>query len=301
MDKNVRHFAAAGYIFCGMAVIGLSDNAMPLLTPVTSLWVFHLMRSAMVIAMLLGIALIAGLPLLPKNWLRVTGRNLFSGGAMFLYFGALAFVPIGVAVAGLFTAPVWVLLFSVVFRAERVGWVRWLAVVMGFGGAVLVINPAAGGLSLAAVVPVMAGVLYAIGALATRSWCEGEGTAPMLFSYYLVIGIGALIGLGVLALNPMQAAPGAAGFVARGWVTPDLPTWGWIGFQAVTSIIGVGCLTKGYQLGEATYVAINEYALLVFASVFAWVLWGQTLSWTELAGMAMIVGSGAAIALRTPR
>jgi len=69
--------------------------------------------------------------------------------------------------------------------------------------------------------------------------------------------------------------------------------------QAVGSIIGVVLLTKGYQLGEASYVAINEYSLIVFASFFAWVMWGQTLGAGALLGMTLIILSGSIIAVRS--
>lgn len=298
---HVQGAKAAAFIWGGMLIIGAADNLMPLLTPVSSLWTFHLLRSAMVLLILVTAAPVAGWRLWPNRPRAVLARNLFSGAAMFLYFGSLAFVPIGVAVAGLFTAPVFVLLFSALFRAERVGLVRWLAVAIGFAGALLVIQPEEGGITLASLLPVLGGVFYAIGALATRSWCEGEGTVPMLVSYYVVIALGGAVGLAGLAVWPIDPAAGSAGFIARGWVAPDGWIWLWLLLQAVTSVIGVGCLTRGYQIGEATYVAINEYALILFASVFAWVFWDQFPGSLARLGMVMIIAAGAVITLRSER
>ncbi|WP_235000683.1 hypothetical protein [Pseudooctadecabacter jejudonensis] len=48
-------------------------------------------------------------------------------------------------------------------------------------------------------------------------------------------------------------------------------------------------------------MAINEYSLIVFASFFAWLMWGQSLGWTALAGIALIITSGSIIALRSSR
>lgn len=290
---------AVAYIWSGMLIIGLVDNAMPLITPTSSLWVFHAVRSVMVLAMLGGMALVQGWSLRPNRPGRVYARNLFSTTAMFLYFGALAFVPIGVAVAGLFTAPLFVLLFSVLFRGQRVGVVRWAAVLAGFAGALLVIQPDEGALGWASAVPVLAGVFYATGALATRSWCEGEGTMPMVFSYFVILALGGLAGLAALAIWPQPAVDGPAGFVARGWVWPEGTVLFWIVVQAVTAIAAVGCLTRGYQIGEATYVAVNEYSLILFATVFAFLFWGQAVGTGALIGMALIVAAGMVITLRS--
>ena len=298
MGRNTG-LQAALLVWSGMIVIGLIDNYVRLLTPVTSLWMFHLVRSLMVLGALVGLGLVLGWRLWPRRVGRVMARNLFSGAAMFLYFGSLAFVPIGVAVAGLFTAPLFVLVLSALFRAEQVGWVRWGAAALGFAGALLVIQPEEGAITWAAFIPVLAGAFYAIGAIATRSWCEGEGTVPMLVSYYIVIGTGAALGLGSLMLWPQVAEPGAAGFVARGWVAPDLFFWLWMLAHAAGSLIGVACLTRGYQVGEATYVAINEYSLILFASILAWLIWGETVGPLALTGMAMIVAAGAVIPLRS--
>ena len=65
------------------------------------------------------------------------------------------------------------------------------------------------------------------------------------------------------------------------------------------SIIGIGLIFRGYLLGEAGYVAVFEYSLLVFASFWAWVLWGQTVGPLALLGMVMIAGAGVVITLRT--
>jgi len=85
----------------------------------------------------------------------------------------------------------------------------------------------------------------------------------------------------------------------RGYVEPNLTVVLVVVAQAVGSIIGVVLLTRGYQLGEASYVAINEYSLIVFASFFAWVMWGQTFGVIALIGIAMIIASGSIIALRS--
>ena len=73
----------------------------------------------------------------------------------------------------------------------------------------------------------------------------------------------------------------------------------WIAVQAVGSLIGIGLIFRGYLMGEASHVAVFEYSLLVFASFWAWVIWGQTVGPLALAGMGLIALAGAVIALRS--
>ena len=58
-------------------------------------------------------------------------------------------------------------------------------------------------------------------------------------------------------------------------------------------------LTRAYQVGEASYIAVFEYSFLIFASFWAWVIWGDVLDTQAVLGIALIIASGAVIALRT--
>jgi drug/metabolite transporter (DMT)-like permease len=205
-------------------------------------------------------------------------------------------LPIVVVVAGLFTAPLFVLLINVVLQGEHVGLVRIVAVVSGFVGALLVIQPDPSALDPVAFAPIAAGVLYAIGAVVTRLWCARESTIALSAGFFGMLSLFGLIGLLIL---PAGGPDGFEGFVFRGWVPLTVDMWFWIAVQAVGSIIGIGLIFRGYLLGEAGYVAVFEYSLLVFASFWAWVLWGQTVGPLALLGMAMIAVAGGDISLRS--
>jgi drug/metabolite transporter (DMT)-like permease len=73
----------------------------------------------------------------------------------------------------------------------------------------------------------------------------------------------------------------------------------WFSVQAVGSLIGIGLIFQGYLLGEASHVGVFEYSLLVFASFWAWVLWGQEVPLLAIAGMVLIALAGAVIAVRS--
>ncbi|MBD3664292.1 DMT family transporter [Sulfitobacter aestuariivivens] len=298
MTTNVvRPGLAALSVLGGMFALGLTDNFVPYISERGSLWQFHMVRSVMAIGLLGLIVMIGFGSLRPKRPWAVVGRSLFQAGAMLIYFGCLSIMPIGVVVAGLFTSPLFVVVISVVFQGKRVGPFRWGAVALGFVGALLVIRPDPAALDPVAFLPVFAGLLYAIGAVATRAWCEGETTMTLTAGFFGMLGIFGAIGVFMV---PWEGAPtGHAGFVLRGWGPLDAEMLFWFGVQAVGSLIGIGLIFRGYLLGEASQVAVFEYALLVFASFWAWVLWGQTVPMLGLMGMAFIAAAGMIIALRS--
>ena len=85
--------------------------------------------------------------------------------SMLLYFGVMPMMPIAEAGAGLFTSPIFVLIFSVIFFKERIGWRRIMAVLIGTFGVLLVLQPGREGFSFYHMLPVMAGAWYAMGSL----------------------------------------------------------------------------------------------------------------------------------------
>jgi drug/metabolite transporter (DMT)-like permease len=295
-DTALRPGIAALSILGGMFALGITDNFVPYISETGSLWQFHMVRGVLSV-ILLGILAAVGMGVIrPLSWRAVLGRSLFPASAMLIYFGCLSVLPIGVVVAGLFTAPMFVLLMSVLFQGARVGAVRICAVVLGFIGALLVIQPDPNALDLVSFLPILAGLLYAIGALVTRLWCAQEGTIALSAGFFGMLGVFGAIGLLIL---PAGGPEGFAGFVYRGWVPLTGAMWFWITVQAVGSIIGIGLIFRGYLLGEAGYVAVFEYSLLVFASFWAWVLWGQVMNPLAFVGMVLIVAAGAVIILRT--
>lgn len=295
-DTTIRSGAAAASILGGMFALGITDNFVPYISQTGSLWQFHMLRGGMAVVLLVLLAGVGVGVIRPKSWRAVIGRSLFPATAMLIYFGCLSVLPIGVVVAGLFTAPLFVLIISVLFLGERVGPVRIAAAGLGFAGTLLVIQPDPDALDPVAFLPVLAGVFYAVGAVVTRRWCAQEGAVALSAGFFGMLAVFGAVGLLIV---PPGGPAGFEGFVARGWVPLTPAMWFWIAVQAVGSILGIGLIFRGYLLGEAGVVAIFEYSLLVFASFWAWVLWGQTVGPWAVVGMVLIAAAGAVITLRS--
>ena len=283
----------------GMAVIGFIDNFIVVIADSISLWQFHATRSAIDLTILGVLAWRGWAVIRPQRWRPVLARSALFSGSMLIYFGCLAFLPIAVVVAGLFTSPVLVMIISGLFLGKRVGAVRWGSAALGFTGILFVINPVADEFDLLSLLPLVAALLYATSAVATRQWCEGETTATLLFWFFVIIGVASLIVLGALTVLSPDAPSGPTGFIARGLGWPSAAAWFWIGAQAVGSVIAVGLITRAYQIGEASFVAIFEYSLMIFAPLWAYFIWRSELSVTMALGITLIAASGAIIAWRS--
>lgn len=289
---------AAARMLVATALMGLADNFVVIIAQTAGLWQFQVIRSAIVLALILAVARFQGWRLAPRRLSRVAARSLVQSTALILYFAALSLMPVAQAVAGLFTAPLFMLLLSAAFFGRRIGVVPIAAVVAGFAGLMLVIRPDSGGLGWLSLLPVVAGLIYALGQLATREWCEGESAATLLAGFFVAMGLWGLAGIAVLGLWQPAVPPGPEGFSLRQWGQMDAAAWACTLVQAVASPLGVGLMIGAYQRAEASFVAVFEYALLVFAVAWGLFLFGIRPDAVALAGMVVIIASGAVIVLK---
>jgi len=290
--------AAVMSIIASMAVLGVIDNSIPLLAQEIGIWQFKILRASIAVPILVIVAFFGFGQIFPKRWKWVFLRNLAMIAGVVCYFSALAFLPISHGLAGLLTAPLWVVVFTALFRGIAIGPIRYFAVGIGFVGTLLVLNISLSSISILSFVPIMSGVLYAIAQIITRDYCADESPVSMLAMMMVLQFIAGSTMLVVLSMVDPIVPAGSDGFVLRGWVWPIETAWPWIALQAVGSLIGVGFAIRAYQLGEASYVAIFEYTIFVFGLATAFFAFGQVPDLIQFVGIGLIVVAGSMIALR---
>lgn len=297
-----RTLLAAGLVTVYAFIIGFTDNFVRQIAEDGGLWQFHATRTAMAIVLLAITAAVTGVRLWPRNPRAVLARSLIHGTAMVIYFGCLAFLSVAEVAAGLFTAPIFVLLLSRFVWGQRIGPFRILAVAIGFAGVLLVLGLGAGApVGPAMVLPIAAGALYALGNLATTRWCGGESAETLLAGFFLALGFFGMIGMAVLAVWQPHVPPGAEGFVFRGAVWPTGRFLFWTFVQAAGSLVAVGMMVRAYQIADASRVAVFEYVILPMSALWSFALWGERLSPSAMVGIALIIAAGMVIAARPGR
>lgn len=297
-SQNVRQ-AAIAIVFSSF-ILGFTDNLVILLADDMGLWQFHVLRGLTVLILLFLQAIIMRARLLPKNWGAVLFRGFCQTIAILLFFGALPITGAAVAGAGMFTAPIFVLIFSVLLFGESIGLYRVLAVFVGSIGAVMVLNLTSGAVSLFAIMPILAGAYYATNNIATRRICADETPQSLLFIYTVMItSFSAIMAtyLGSLEL-PADVSEDVL-YLVRGWEPVSWYNLGFVGINGIGAFAALLAMTWGYQQAETSYVAIYEYSYLIFAGFFGWLLWRDMLSFTSVAGIILIIFAGAIITLRT--
>ena len=298
-NPKINGRSAATTMVAAMAVIGVIDNYIAVISQDVSIWQFMIVRGAFALPIIIMLSFLGLGTMRPIRTWAVGIRSLLIAISMLFYFGSLSFMPIAQGLAGLFTSPIFILIITAFILKERIGPVRILAVGLGFVGIILVLELEASSLSWVNFIPVFGGLFYALGSVATRQLCNGESTVSllsMLLTIQCIMGFCALV---ILSIYGPDVPYGSDGFLLRGWIWPITEVLPYIVLQSVGSILGIGLIIRAYQIGDASYVAVYEYSVFVFAPLYAWLVFSQDMTLVQASGIALIAGAGVLITLRS--
>ena len=298
-NPKINGRSAATTMVAAMAVIGVIDNYIAVISQDVSIWQFMIVGGAFALPIIIMLSFLGLGTMRPIRRWAVGIRSLLIAISMLFYFGSLSFMPIAQGLAGLFTSPIFILIITAFILKERIGPVRILAVGLGFVGIILVLELEASSLSWVNFIPVFGGLFYALGSVATRQLCDGESTVSllsMLLTIQCIMGFCALV---ILSIYGPDVPYGSDGFLLRGWIWPLTEVLPYIVLQSVGSILGIGLIIRAYQIGDASYVAVYEYSVFVFAPLYAWLVFSQDMTLVQASGIALIAGAGVLITLRS--
>lgn len=197
-------------------------------------------------------------------------------------FVAVGLMPLADAITIGFVAPLMIAAAASWFLKERVTQSQWLAILIGFGGVLIVIRPGSSIFDAASLVPLGAAVCVALYQTLTRPISRVVSPTSMLYT-------ATLVGLAVSSLAlPLT------------WQTPDLRQ---IGFLVIAACLGAAAhflLIRAYHAAPASLVAPFAYSEIVWASAIGFAAFGDLPDGATLLGGAVLVASGLYL-LRKPR
>ncbi|WP_238368146.1 DMT family transporter [Mesobacterium pallidum] len=157
---------------------------------------------------------------------------------------------------------------------EKVGWRRWSAIGVGFVGVLIILDPGSNVFSPAAIVPLIAALMFALYGLLTRYVARQDSSSTSFF-WTGVPGVILMTAIGAWFWEPMTA-----------------PDWGWMALLCLTGAGGHFLLIKCYEVAEASSVQPFAYLQLVFASALGLTLFGETLRPNVAIGAVLIIAAG---------
>lgn len=221
--------------------------------------------------------------LLPVHpwWMAVrTIGAVITGVSAFYAFSAL---PLTQTYAILFATPLLITVLSIPILGEKVRLPRWMAVIIGLSGVMIVLRPGATDLELGHAAAILAAVTGAFASIVVRKIGAEERTVVLLL--YPMVGNFVIMG------------------AALAFVYKPMP----IEHLGMLAIISIMAWTAGrfiiaaYQTGEAAIVAPMQYSQIIWASVYGLIFFNEGVDMGTAIGAAIIIASGMFIVFRESR
>ncbi len=200
--------------------------------------------------------------------------------AIIALFIALREIPLADVVSLTFGGPIFVTLGSIFFLSEKVGIKRWLAVLIGFFGMLLIVKPAYEELNIYYIFPIIFCIFFACVALSIRSLSSTEPNYRIALYFSL---LSMIVGLFTLPF---------------GWVMPNTFEFFLLIFTGLVGSVANILLTVSLRFAEASLVTPTKYLNLVFAILLGYFIWSEIPKLLTLVGAGLIIVSSVIIFMR---
>jgi drug/metabolite transporter (DMT)-like permease len=207
-------------------------------------------------------------------------RGIFTVWGIGFFYWAVRYIPLASTTSIYFLAPLVVTALSPIVLDERVDLRRWIAVVVGFLGVILILRPDLQEFNKGYLIAFIGGISIGLFYISNRKLATGPPAIVMLSHSVL---IGAIL------------TSFAVSFV---WVPPraeDLPL---IAGFVLCALVGQGLLMASFKNAPASIVAPFQYSAIISATLFGFIVLGEFPDWLTFMGIAVVVGSGVYIAVR---
>ena len=211
-------------------------------------------------------------------WLQAA-RVILSTAEVFAFYFAVVYLPLADVMTYWLAAPIYVAAVSPFVLKEPVGWRRWTAIIVGFVGVVIALEPSSQALTPQAIISILGSMSFAFMLLLGRSL---RGTPDTTLVFWQIVGAG-LAGLVAVSFE---------------WTPVSLRDLFLLALLGVVAMLAHVLVNRALKLADAATVAPLQYTLLFWAILFGWLVFGDVPRVSMLVGSGFIVASGLFIFFR---
>jgi len=191
--------------------------------------------------------------------------------AIVAIFIALRKLPLATVVSITFAAPIFTTIMSIFFLSEKVGFYRWLAVIVGFIGILIISEPGFNSLNIYYIYPIIfcLGLSYVAIAIKQLSSTEPVWLIGLYFSFSIL----------VMSLFT----------IPQGWILPNLKDLFLLSMVGILGGLANLWLTQSYKYSDVSLVTPLKYLALLFAIFFGYIFWSEIPSSKTLFGATLVI------------
>lgn len=221
---------------------------------------------------------IATLKKAPRPGLQLL-RVAVTVGEIGFFYWSVSLLPLADVMTYYLAGPIYVVALSALLLKEKVDGPRWAAVIAGFIGVIIVLQPSSESLSWGALIAIGGSLFFAALMIVTRQLRGTPDSTLLTFSTMATLAVGAV-------LAPFT------------WTTPTPVGLAGLALIGVVALVAQLCVTRSLRLAPASVVVPYQYTMLIWAVVFGYFIFGDTPRISMLVGAAIIIAAGFYIFLR---
>lgn len=227
-----------------------------------------------------------------RPWMNLL-RGALHAAATLLFFTAVKYMPLADVFAIYFVEPFMLVALMALFLGEKVGWRRWLAIAIGFGGAMIVIQPSFEVFGVTSLLPVFCAFLFALYLFMNRA--IGDADPPLTMQ--TVSGLGGTLFMGVVLVG--GHATGIADFEIS--LPPTILILLLLVVLGALSAYGHLLVLRAFRLAPVSILAPFQYFEIISATILGFAIFGEFPTSSKWLGIVIIVGSGLYVIWRERR
>ncbi|WP_300586170.1 DMT family transporter [Marivita sp.] len=288
-------------VIAGMVLFVGQDLLMKGMLTTYPVWMLIFVRSVVALLTLLPLVLWLGAPhrIYTPLWPWYLARAVLFAGGFAMFYAAFPFMGLAEVTTLFFAAPLMTATLAAVFLQEKIGIHRVLALLVGFAGVVIAVNPTGGNFGWISILPVMTALTYAISQTIVRKIGE-QDTSLVIGLYTISLSGVVIIPIGFSVTQVIEITPDLI-HLRMSWPVPALDGLGMLALLGGIGTVAYTLVSRAYQIASASVIAPFDYSYLPLAALFGYLVWGEVPHFTTFVGMVLIVSSGMYTAYRELR
>ena len=278
-----------------MTILAIQDVLIKLVSDELSLFQIQFFRSTIGIAVIIGYQAIIHEPIRLTTaypLLTVCRGLMFFFGYSAFYF-AQSKMPIATMTVLFLVSPFFITLTSIYFFKSQVGYRRWISILIGFVGVVLICQPETGQFNFYYLIPIIVALSYAFSVIIVKKTADRDTLYQQMILTYLIMGL--LSGITGLLFGDGRfdtAENSEVAFIVRSWQFVDIESTFKLFTISVLGSVGLLVLMGAYRVADPAVISPYEYSLLIWMVLLGYLVWGDVPSFNIAIGMVLIVGAG---------
>ncbi len=301
MNKVQDNTKGIIFILLGMATFSIQDALIKFIYNDAALYELYFGRTLAAIILLISYLKLSNKKIYLKTHypLLTTIRVIcFFFGFSFFYI-SLTYMTLATANALFFCCPFFVSILAIIFLKEKIGIRRWSAIITGFIGVYIVLNPDFSNFNYMKLAPIACALCYAISMTITKITSDKDNVYTQMLHLYIgaiIISILFFIFTGKGQFDNFNDP--TFQFIFREWFTNPSYAWPFIISMGLISVLAFYFILNAYSIASPSVVSLFEYSLIIWAILIGYILFDNIPSIRTLFGAIIIIFAGIYIYLR---